>query len=151
QVEQVKTEIARATVVAPVDGVVLQVNVRAGERVSDRDARALMVLGDVSTFHVRVDIDERDIARFRRGAPPRAYPCGETAHERPMSFVRIEPLVVPKKSLTGENTERVDTRVLQVLYAIERSDHPVHVGQQLDVFIDGGAAVAVAGRPGERK
>ena len=39
QVEQVKTEIARATVVAPVDGVVLQVNVRAGERVSDRDSR----------------------------------------------------------------------------------------------------------------
>src|SRR5262249_49838323 len=36
QIEQVKTEITRATVVAPVDGVVLQVNVRAGERVSDR-------------------------------------------------------------------------------------------------------------------
>src|SRR5262249_49037300 len=56
QVEQVKTEIARATVVAPVDGVVLQVNVRAGERVSDQDAKALMVLGDISTYHVRVDI-----------------------------------------------------------------------------------------------
>src|SRR5262245_11817706 len=69
QIEQIQTEIARATVVAPVDGVVLQVNVRPGERVSDRDAKALVVLGDVKTLHVRVDIDERDIARFRPGAP----------------------------------------------------------------------------------
>ena len=151
QVEQVKTEIARATVVAPVDGVVLQVNVRAGERVSDRDAKALVVLGDISTYHVRVDIDERDIARFRRGAPAKAYPRGETAHEMTMRFVRVEPFVVPKKALTGENTERVDTRVLQVLYAIERAEHPVYVGQQLDVFIDGDSAVADAARPVEGK
>src|SRR5262249_58321122 len=124
QIEQVKTEIIRATVTAPVDGVVLQVNVRAGERVSDRDAKPLMVLGDISTYHVRVDIDERDIARFRRGAPAKAYPRGETAHEMTMRFVRVEPLVVPKKSLTGENTERWDSRVLQGLYAIQRSERP---------------------------
>src|SRR5262245_7717140 len=136
QIEQVTTEIERATVVAPVDGVVLQVNVRAGERVSDRDAKALVVLGDISTYHVRVDIDERDIARFRRGTPAKAYPRGETAHQMTMRFVRVEPYVVPKRSLTGDNTERVDTRVLQVLYAIEQTDRPVYVGQQLDVFID---------------
>ena len=139
QVEQVQTEIVRATVVSPVDGVVLQVNVRAGERVSERDSKALMVLGDISTFHVRVDIDERDIARFQPGARAKVYPRGETAHEITTRFVRVEPYVVPKTALTGENTERVDTRVLQVLYAIERADHPVYVGQQLDVFIEDSA------------
>src|SRR5262249_19454740 len=107
---------------------------------SDRDGKALVVLGDISTYHVRVDIDERDIARFQRGVPGKAYPRGETAHEMTMRFVRVEPFVVPKKSLTGDNTERVDTRVLQVIYAIEPSQHPVYVGQQLDVFIDGGRA-----------
>jgi multidrug resistance efflux pump len=137
QIEQVQTEILRATVHAPVDGVVLQVNVRNGERVSERDAKALIVLGDISTYHVRVDIDERDIARFRDGATAKAYPRGETTHEITMRFARVEPLVVPKQRLTGENTERVDTRVLQVLYAIDRADHPVYVGQQFDVFIDG--------------
>lgn len=136
QLEQVKIEIERATVVAPVDGIVLQVNVRAGERVSDRDARALMVLGDVSTFHVRVDLDERDIARFRRGAHAKAYPRGETAHELKLRFVRVDPYVVPKKTLTGDNTERVDTRVLQAIYAVAQANHSVYVGQQLDVFID---------------
>lgn len=142
QVEQVKTEITRATVVAPVDGIVLQVNVRAGERVSDLDTKALMVLGDLNTYHVRVDIDERDIARFRPGAPAKAYPRGETDRAITMRFVRLEPYVVPKKSLTGENTERVDTRVLQVIYAVQQAEHSVYVGQQLDVFIDGNNAVA---------
>jgi multidrug resistance efflux pump len=151
QVEQVQTEIARATVVAPVDGVVLQVNVRAGERVSELDDKALVVLGDTSTYHVRVDIDERDIARFRRGAPAQAYPRGETTHEMTMRFTRVEPYVVPKKALTGDNTERVDTRVLQVLYAIEKADHTVYVGQQLDVFIDGGYRVTDTGWPAEGK
>jgi multidrug resistance efflux pump len=139
QIERMEIEIARATVRSPVDGVILQVNVRAGERVSDRSEQPLVVLGDISTFHLRADIDERDIARFRSGMPAKAYPRGETDHEIATRFVRIEPYVVPKKSLTGDNTERVDTRVLQVLYAIESAHHPVYVGQQLDVFIDEGA------------
>ena len=50
--------------------------------------------------------------------------------------MRIEPYVVPKKSLTGDNTERVDTRVLQVIYAIDTTGKRLFVGQQLDVFID---------------
>src|SRR5262249_55903531 len=91
-------------------------------------------------------IDERDIGRLRLGAPAKAYPRGETSHEMVMRFVRVEPYVVPKKLLTGDNTERVDTRVLQVIYAIERSEHPAYVGQQLDVFIDGGRTVADNGR-----
>lgn len=141
QMEQVKTEIDRATVVSPVNGVVLQVNVRAGERISERENKALVVLGDISTYHVRVDIDERDIARFQRGTPAQAFPRGQTTHAIAMHFKRVEPFVVPKQSLTGENTERVDTRVLQVLYAIETDTlktEPVYVGQQLDVFIDVG-------------
>jgi len=43
---------------------------------------------------------------------------------------------VPKRSLTGDSTERVDTRVLQVLYRFDRGDLPVYVGQQMDVFVE---------------
>jgi multidrug efflux pump subunit AcrA (membrane-fusion protein) len=136
KVEQLKTEIDRAMVIAPVDGVVLQVNVRAGERVGEPDTKPLMVLGDIRTIHVRVDVDERDIPRFQPVAKASAFPRGETSHELALRFVRVEPMAVPKKALTGDNTERVDTRVLQVIYAIERADHAVYVGQQLDVFID---------------
>jgi HlyD family secretion protein len=54
----------------------------------------------------------------------------------PLTFVRIEPYVVPKKSLTGENTERVDTRVLQIIYRFDRPAFPIYAGQQVDVFIE---------------
>jgi hypothetical protein len=49
--------------------------------------------------------------------------------------VRFEPYVIPKRSLTGESTERVDTRVLQVIYAMKTKDLPIFVGQQMDVYI----------------
>jgi hypothetical protein len=43
--------------------------------------------------------------------------------------------VIPKKSLTGNGAERVDTRVLQVIYALYPIPRKVYVGQQLDVFL----------------
>jgi HlyD family secretion protein len=135
KVEQLRTEVGRALVLAPVDGVILQVNVRPGERVGELDAKPLMVLGDIQSVHVRVDVDERDIARFRPGAQALAYPRGDSARELSLRFVRVEPFVVPKRSLTGDNTERIDTRVLRVIYAIAPGQPQVYVGQQLDVFI----------------
>jgi len=53
-----------------------------------------------------------------------------------LTFDRIEPYIVPKRSLTGDNRERVDTRVLQVIYRFERPSFPLYVGQQVDVYIE---------------
>ena len=53
-----------------------------------------------------------------------------------LTFVRVEPYVVPKKSLTGDASERVDSRVLQVIYSIANPCCPLYVGQQVDAFID---------------
>ena len=45
--------------------------------------------------------------------------------------------MIPKKSLTGDTTERVDTRVLQVIYEADTEGRPpLFVGQQVEVFID---------------
>src|SRR5262249_32198016 len=141
------TDIDRALVRAPVDGVVLQVNVRPGEYVGAPPSQALIVLGDIrDTVHVRVDIDEHDIPRFKKEAPARASLRVKPDVGYPLKFVRVEPYVVPKKSLTGENTERVDTRVLQVIYALEVKDRPIYVGQQLDVFLDVGEQPASSSR-----
>jgi len=56
----------------------------------------------------------------------------------PMEFVRVEPFVIPKRSLTNSQTELVDTRVLQVIYKITDPKVNVFIGQQLDVYIDAG-------------
>jgi multidrug resistance efflux pump len=133
--EQARTDLALLEVRAPVAGEVLQVNVRAGEFLAAPPPEASLVLGDVARLHVRVDIDERDITRFRPGLPARAVPRGATDRDYPLEFVRVEPYVVPKRSLTGDNTERVDTRILQVVYRLPVGA-PVYVGQQVDVFLD---------------
>ena len=140
QIEQIQTDIDRALVRAPVAGRVLQVNVRPGEFVGASPGQSLMVLGGGDTLHVRVDIDEADIPRFRPGVAAQAHLRGEGRLEVPLRFVRVEPLVVPKRSLTGENTELVDTRVLQVIYEAADSRQPLYVGQQVDVFLNAGDA-----------
>jgi multidrug resistance efflux pump len=136
QINQIETDLDRLVVRALSDAEVLQIKVRPGEFVATPAASPLMVLGSVKKLHVRVDIDEYDIPRFDSGAPARATLRGNPNEWFPLSFVRVEPYVVPKKSLTGDNTERVDTRVLQVIYAIDATDTRLYVGQQVDVFID---------------
>jgi multidrug resistance efflux pump len=148
QLRQTQTDLDRLVIRALVDGEVLQVDVRPGEFVGAPPSQPLIVLGNVTQLHVRVDIDEYDIPRFVPQAPARATLKGQPDEFFPLRFVRIEPYVVPKRSLTGDNTERVDTRVLQVIYAIETTSIRLFVGQQLDVFID--ASQSIQNRPVER-
>ena len=100
----------------------------------------MIVLGRSKPLHVRVDVDEHEGWRVPAGARAVGHLRGNAELKTPLQFVRFEPFVVPKRSLTGDSTERVDTRVLQVIYRVERDDLPLFVGQQLDVFIDAEAA-----------
>ena len=137
QVEMIKTQLDRLVIRALVDGEILQVNVRPGEYVGAPHTETLMLLGNIANLHVRVDIDEHDIPRFNLNAPARAIIKGHPELSFPLTFVRVDPYVVPKKSLTGMNTERVDTRVLQVIYTFQPDQMPVYVGQQVEVFLEG--------------
>ena len=91
---------------------------------------------------MRVDIDENDSWRVIPGAKAEGSVRGNPELKTALEFVRIEPYVVPKKSLTGLSAERVDTRVLQIIYRFGRNDLRVYAGQQMDVFID-----TTAGKP----
>src|SRR6185436_13622627 len=97
------------TVVAPRPGTILQVNIRAGEYASATPKSAAMILGDVQHLQVRADVDEQNAARLQPGQTATAYLKGDTTEPMELRFVRIEPYVVPKVSLTGASTERVDT------------------------------------------
>jgi multidrug resistance efflux pump len=136
-VAKIEIELDRLIVRALVAGQALQVNVRPGEFVGTPANQPLVILGNIEKLHVRVDIDEFDIPRFRGEMPATAVPRGNLQVRYPLRFVRVEPFVVPKKSLTGDNTERVDTRVLQVIYEFDPAGlPPLFVGQQVEVFIE---------------
>jgi hypothetical protein len=95
-----------------------------------------MTLGDLDPLYIRVDIDELDAWRFSDKGKAIASLRGGRQASFPVSFVRRVPLVLPKKTLSGENAERIDTRVLQVIYVFEDPNVPVAPGQLLDVFIE---------------
>jgi RND family efflux transporter MFP subunit len=138
-----ETNLERSIVRAPLAGTVLQVKVRPGEFApAGQTAEPLLTLGCLRPLHVRVDVDEHEGWRVRTGAPAVAHVRGNASFKTPLKFVRFEPLVVPKRSLTGNSTERVDTRVLQVIYAVPDDTLPLFVGQQMDVFIEESAAPA---------
>jgi multidrug efflux pump subunit AcrA (membrane-fusion protein) len=144
QVRATAVEIERSTVRSPIDAEVLQVKLRVGEfAAAGPAAQPLIVLGRSKPLHVRVDVDEHEGWRVHAGATAVGRLRGNADLKTPLAFVRFEPFVIPKKSLTGDSTERVDTRVLQVIYKVERDDLPLFVGEQLDVFIDARRQVAV--------
>jgi RND family efflux transporter MFP subunit len=137
QLKSVETDLERLTVRAPVDGHVLQVKVHLGEFAPTGVLPIpLILLGSVDKLHVRVDVEEHEAWRVRAEAKATAAVRGNSNLKTSLTFVRFEPFVVPKKSLTGDSTERVDTRVLQVIYQIDNGNLPLFVGQQMDVFID---------------
>ena len=134
----VRTEITRSTILAPMDATVLQLKIRPGEFATAAGAPTspLLLLGNLSPLHLRVDIDEHEAWRVQPGTRAKGHVRGNATLASPLSFVRFEPFVIPKRSLTGDSIERVDTRVLQAIYRLDRTDLRLYAGQQMDVFIE---------------
>lgn len=140
QREEIQLLIERLLVRAPRPGTIMQVNIRAGEYATPTAADPLLLLGDTQQLQIRADVDEVNapLVAPRASAVASLKSRGDASF--PLTFVRIEPYVVPKKSLTGDNSERVDTRVLQIIYRFDRPAFPIYAGQQVDVFIQRAAA-----------
>ncbi len=137
-VDAAAARLEKLTIKAPVDATMLQVKIHEGEYAQNSMlTQPLMVLGDIETLVVRTDVDENDAWRFQKGAKAVAFVRGNRDQKAELYYYRVEPYVVPKRSLTGESTERVDTRVLQVLYSFPKQALPnIFVGQQMDVYIE---------------
>jgi HlyD family secretion protein len=147
QVKRIETQIERSTVRAPIDGDVLQVKIHVGEyALAGVTSTPLVLLGGLRPLNIRVDVDEHEAWRVSPSAKAIATVRGNADLKTHVSFVRFEPFVLPKKSLTGDSTERVDTRVLQVVYRVDNDALRLFVGQQMDVFIEAPAVQTVAAR-----
>lgn len=125
------------TVKAPTDGTILSVIVRAGEFVpASIVSTPFLSMGVIDPLHIRVDIDETEIPRFRAGAKAYAALRGKPDDMIELEYVRTEPLVSPKRTLTGSVSERVDTRVMQIIFSVSPAKLKASIGQQVDVYIE---------------
>jgi HlyD family secretion protein len=57
--EQAQLNLARASLVAPIDGLVTEINIERGE--APPVEQAAMIITDMSTYHIDVEVDEIDI------------------------------------------------------------------------------------------
>lgn len=136
QLKMAETELDLATITAPVDGKILKVRIEKGEFVDRGKAPAPVTMGNDNPLHLRVSIDENDLYRFKPENTANAALRSNKDVQFELKFVRLEPYVQPKRELTGDANERVDTRVIEVIYSFTPpEDVPVFIGQQMDVFV----------------
>ncbi len=135
-VARTAADIRRLTTHAPIDSIILRSTARAGQYAAAGTAEPLMILGDVSVLHLRVDINETDAMKVRPGCVATACLRGDAGTTHSLTFVRAEPLITPKRTLTGDAPERVDTRTLQYIYTFAHAPDIAYVGQIADVYIN---------------
>jgi multidrug efflux pump subunit AcrA (membrane-fusion protein) len=136
EVDALRTQIEIRTIRAPDAGRVLDLEVRPGEFVSGQQQETLILFAREGALQVRATIDEYDIPRFDPRAKAVGTLKGNNDKRISLVFDHVEPYVIPKQSLTGESTERIDTRVLPIVYQVADSDSELYVGQQIDIFIE---------------
>jgi HlyD family secretion protein len=135
-IERIKADIERTVIRSPINGIVLQIKIHEGELPSNVNAKGpLMVVGDTDEMYLKVSINQFEAPYFRKESPAVAYLRGNTQLEFPIQFVSLEPFLVNKQNFTNDITDKVDTRVLQVIYKMMKEDQNLFVGQQMDVFI----------------
>ena len=136
-VARVQADLDRLTTLAPIDAVVLRLTARAGQYApAGLLEEPLATLGSPGALHIRADFNEQDVPRVGVTSQAVAMLRGDAAAKIPLEFVRIEPLVTPKRALSGYAQERVDTRVMQIIFRIADPAAKVMVGQQVDVFMN---------------
>jgi HlyD family secretion protein len=131
---------------APQDGVILSINTVAGAYVSPQGAYdtytqgsspiiAMSTAGD--RLNVRCYVDEILVSRLPQPAQVKArMTIRGTSAEIPLTFDRIQPFVSPKIELSNQRQERVDVRVLPIIFQLDRPKNVnLYPGELVDVYI----------------
>lgn len=136
-VDRIKTEIGRTVIRSPIDGKILQIRIHEGEMPPpDTFRNPIMIVGNTTEKHLKVSINQFDAPYFKPKAVAIAFLRGHPQVQYPLEFVQLDPYLVNKENFTNDIKEKVDTRVLQVIYRFKQGTRGLFVGQQMDVFIE---------------
>ena len=146
RLEEARALLEKTFIRAPVSGVVLRKQRKAGESVSTQFDSPIVTLADDSKLRVRIDVDETDVASIRLGQ--RAYVTADAFASRKFwgRVVRIGRLLGKKNIRTDEPTERVDTKILETLVELD-DGRELPFGLRVDAFVLVGESPQVGAGP----
>jgi HlyD family secretion protein len=138
--------LSKYTLRAPVDGVILSIEAAQGTYVSSQGAYGsytqgygpLIVMGTPQdTLEVRCYVDEILVSHLPTVDQMTATMCVPGTDVRiPLTFERMQPYVSPKIELSNQRLERVDVRVLPVIFRFTKPPAlQLYPGQLVDVYI----------------
>ncbi len=122
---------------SPIAGEVLALKVRVGEFYSPGGNEPLVTRGDTTQLRVRVDIDERDLARLRMGARTLVRVPAYPGRDFPGTIVEIGRRMGRKNVRSDDPVERNDAKILEAVVLLEAPGELV-VGQRVTAFVSGG-------------
>jgi HlyD family secretion protein len=139
-------QLERYAIRAPADGVVLSIRTAVGSYVSPQGVYAtytgglgpVIVLGSPQDqLAVRCYVDEILVHRLPEPTRLRArMQVRGTSVSIPLQYVRTQPYVGPKISLSDQRAERVDLRVLPIIFRFAKpAGLTLYPGQLVDVYI----------------
>jgi HlyD family secretion protein len=138
--------LSKYTLRAPRDGTVLSINPTVGSFVSPQGSYdgytqgmvPVLVLGShQASLNVRCYVDEILVPRLPSGSKMKAQmSIRGSSTKLSLDYVRMQPIVSPKIELSNQRTERVDVRVLPIIFRIENPDNAsLYPGELVDVYI----------------
>lgn len=130
----IESEIRRTYIKSPLNGTVLKIDIHEGEIIDP--TKTAMILGNINELYLRVSIDQFNLMMFHPNCPAVAFRQGDHSNEFPLKFIHIVPIMTPKKYLTNDVNEKVDTQVFEIVYSIGKEDVSLIVGEQMDVYIN---------------
>jgi len=138
QLEQAKAELDLAVVRSPIDGRVLKIHARAGEKIDP--ARGIAELGRVTEMNAVAEVYETDIGRVRLGQ--RATVTSPALHQPLYGTVKRIGLEVAKQDvLSTDPAARTDARIVEVEVRLDNSAAAANLSRlQVEVAIDTRAA-----------
>lgn len=148
QLEADQAQLDEFTILAPTDGIILRMGPSVGDYVSGflgaydpyiQGTIPMVQIGQKSEFlQVRVYVDEILVPQLPKpeNMEAKLFIRGMNNVGFDVTYVNMQPYTIPNIQLSDQRQERVDVRVLPILFKFERpKDLNMFPGQLVDVYI----------------
>lgn len=147
QLDRLKSELAKTTILAPISGTVLDLAARQGMVItgasSVSEGTILMEIAELDRLIVESDINEIDVAKLKESMPVTVTFDSMPDLEAEAELAFIAPSATEQPQSNNQNV----ARTFQIIAALERLEAGVKPGMSANLSIQAGIAEAVLSLP----